>query len=443
MAGRSRLVALLAVASLLAVPALVLRVFCVGRSCDEAAQAEARVPFCSLPEDTRARVAAGFREGRSPEVLAVAGPLSLRGGSAFGPGGPRPIWPSTSGEADAARVPLGFSGPGVQAGATLQSGATLDSLAPSIAGAIGLERPHPEVRSGRPLDAIDGASARLVVEVVLKGIGSIDVERSPGAWPDLEKLLADGTFTMDADAGSLPLDPAAILATIGTGARPAQHGITGTNLRDDEGRLVRAWGPGAPVSVVATLADDLDEERSGEPKIGLVAPDPSDRGLIGGHWYVDVDRDDVTIGQRRAARTVRALLKRGYGRDAVPDLIAIVLDGSAEAMNAELGAIDAAISRDPRPPLVIVTATGSATPPAGERLDHRLVASWVERGFATGERIVEATTPGGLFLDQRILAREEISEDSVIDRIARMDHSGRRVFADVFPAIAVSFARYC
>ncbi len=441
MVGRSRLVALLAVASLLAVPALVLRVFCVGHSCDEAAQADAQVPFCSLPQDTRERIAAGFREGRSPDVLGVTGPLSLRGGSAFGNEGPRPAWPSTSGEADAARVPLGFSGPGVQAGAALPRGATLDSVAPSIAGAIGLERPHPEVRSGQPLDAIEGTSARVVLEVVLKGIGSVDVERSPGAWPNLEKLLEEGASTMDADAGSLPLDPAAVLTTIGTGARPTQHGITGTNLRDDEGRLVRAWGPGAPVSVVATLADDLDEERDGEAKIGLVAPDPSDRGLIGGHWYVDVDRDDVTIGREHAARTVRALLRRGYGGDAVPDLIAIVLDGSAAAMNAELGAIGAALADGPKP-LAVVTATGSTTP-AGPRLDHRLAASWVERGFASGGRIVEATTPGGLFLDQRLLAREEISEDAVIDRMARMNPSGQKVFADVFPAIAVSFARYC
>ncbi|MDQ5874302.1 MAG: hypothetical protein M3526_02840, partial [Actinomycetota bacterium] len=97
----------------------------------------------------------------------------------------------------------------------------------------------------------------------------------------------------------------------------------------------------------------------------------------------------------------------------------------------------------PKSRLVAVTATGSTAPPAGERLDHRLVTSWVERAFAPGERIVEATTPGGLFLDQRLLGREEIPEDAVIDRMARMDHSGRRVFDDVFPAIAVSFARYC
>ena len=195
--------------------------------------------------------------------------------------------------------------------------------------------------------------------------------------------------------------------------------------------------------MVATLADDLDEELGEEPRIGLVADDPSDRGLVGGNWYVDVDRDDIAIGRANAARTVRSFLKRGYGRDAIPDLIAVVLEGSNEAMDAELGAIRAAVSKGSRPPLVVVTATGSTARPVADVLDHRVVTGWVERGFSPGDPIVEAATPGGLFLDQQVLAREEISEDAVIERLGRLDHGGQRVFADVFPAIAVSFARYC
>ena len=33
--------------------------------------------------------------------------------------------------------------------------------------------------------------------------------------------------------------------------------------------------------------------------------------------------------------------------------------------------------------------------------------------------------------------------DEVMERMVAMDRSGSEVFADVFPAIAVSFARYC
>ena len=436
MAGRSRLVVLLAVTALLALPALALRAFCVGHSCDAPAR-EARVPFCSLQADARDRIASGFREGRSPDVLAVADQTPVRGGTAFSRKEGAPLWPSASDDFAGSRIPLVLSGPGVGTGIPVPRGATLDSIAPSIARAIGLERPHPEVRSGRALDAAGPASADLVIEVVLKGIGSPDVQR--GSWPHLERLMGTGASTLDADAGSLPLDPAAILTTIGAGALPFQHGITGTSLRDDEGRLVRAWGRGAPPSVVATLPDDLDEKTNGEAKIGLVANDRADRGLIGGDWYVDVDRDDVMIRRRGSARAVRMLLNRGYGRDEVPDLIAVTLQGSSAGMDAELGRIVAMVG-GPRSPLIVVTGTGSTATPA-EGLTDRSVASWVERGFR--DPVIEATSPGGLFLDQKVLAREAITEDEVIERMDALERSGREVFADVFPAIAVSFARYC
>ena len=441
MAGRSRLVLLLAVTSLLALPALALRAFCVGHSCDAPARAEARIPFCSLQAEARDRIAMGFREGRSPDVLAVAGVTPVRGGSAFSPGEPAPRWPSASDDFAGSRVPLVLSGPGVREGVSIPRGTPLDTIAPSIARAIGLERAHPEVRSGRALDALRPASADLVIEVVLKGIGSSDVERGP--WSNLERLLGEGASTMDADAGSLPLDPTAILTTIGTGALPFQHGVTGTSLRDDEGRLVRAWGRGAPPSVVATLPDDLDEEANGEAKIGLVASDPADRGLIGGNWYVDVDRDDVLIRRRGAARAVRSLLNRGYGRDEVPDFIAVTLQGARAVMDAELGTIAKMVGSGRRGPLIVVTGTGSIATPREDGLTGRAVTAWVDRGFSPGAPVVEAATPGGLFLDQNILAREAISEDEVMERLAAMDRSGSEVFADVFPAIAVSFARYC
>lgn len=437
MAGRSRLVVLLAVTAVLALPALALRAFCVGHSCDAPAR-EARIPFCSLQAEARDRIASGFREGRSPDVLAVSGPTPVRGGTAFSRGEPAPRWPSVSDDFTGTRVPLVLSGAGVREGASVPRGTPLDAIAPSIALAIGFERPHPEVRSGRALDAAGTASAYLVIEVVLKGIGSSDVER--GSWPHLERLMAEGASTLDADPGSSPLDPAAILTTIGTGALPFQHGITGTSLRDDEGRLVRAWGRGAPPSVVATLTDDLDEDANGEAKIGLVASDPADRGLIGGDWYVDVDRDDVLIRRRGAARAVRTLLNRGYGRDEVPDLIAVALQGSRTDMDAGLGKIAGMVGAQ-RSTLIVVTGTGSAAAPAAEGLTGRAVDAWVERGF--GDPVVEATTPGGLFLDQKVLAREAVTEDEVMERMAALERSGSEVFADVFPAIAVSFARYC
>jgi hypothetical protein len=194
---------------------------------------------------------------------------------------------------------------------------------------------------------------------------------------------------------------------------------------------------------VATLPDDLDEETNGDAKIGLVASDPADRGLIGGDWYVDVDSDDILIRQRGAARAVRSLLDDGYGRDEVADVIAVTLQGAPAVMDAELGAIAKVVGRSERAPLIVVTATGSTASSPEDGLTGRAVTAWVDRAFSPGAPVVEAATPGGLFLDQSVLARESITEDEVMGRLAAMARSGREVFADVFPAIAVSFARYC
>src|SRR5918997_165446 len=97
-----RLWTLVLSAALVALPAVVLRGLCVGRSCERTARAQARVPFCSLPEGTRAALERGFRAGRSPDVLAVAR-VPLRGA---------PAWPRADGAG--ATVPVVFSGTGVR-----------------------------------------------------------------------------------------------------------------------------------------------------------------------------------------------------------------------------------------------------------------------------------------------------------------------------------------
>jgi hypothetical protein len=58
--------------------------------------------------------------------------------------------------------------------------------------------------------------------------------------------------------------------------------------------------------------------------------------------------------------------------------------------------------------------------------------------------VVEATTPGGLFLDQDVLASSGLSEDPVIEHLRELRApDGGPLLADVFPQVAVTFARYC
>ena len=175
----------------------------------------------------------------------------------------------------------------------------------------------------------------------------------------LRSLLHHGTGTLNGTTGSLPLDPVATLTTIGTGGLPLQHGITGSYVRNDDGDVVRAWGDGAPLSVIATLPDDLDEKTGQRAMIGLVATDETDRGLIGGNWYPNHDRDPVTVANGSGSVTAASeILAQGFGRDQIPDVLGVVLSGAD---------IDARIgwTRRPRAPsiqgivLVVVAGTGA------------------------------------------------------------------------------------
>lgn len=436
-----RMLGLLVFLAVLGLPAFALRVLCVGHSCDEPISATASVPFCSLPGGLRSAIEAGFREDRSPDVLAVTTrDASVGGGDAFGRRDPQPQWPST--DPVDRTVPLAFGGAGLSQ-ATLPAGTGLDDVAPTVAALMGIERPHPEVRTGRALAAVGAGDAPLVVEIVWKGVGSAELTDGPEAWPHLASVLEESVSTLDAEVPSLPLDPAATLATIGTGGLPSQHGITGTLVRNDEGRVVDAWGPGAPVSVIAALGDDLDELTSQGARIGLIAADPTDRGLVGKDWYTTSDRDDVMT--RPAAgvdRAVATLLADGYGADEVPDLLAVTLEGSLREMDRATERILTILEHDAPRAAFVVTATGS--PVTFADLRGREVADQVDSILSLRRGVVEAAAPGGLYLDQKVIAEQELTEDEILGAFGRVtDTASIPVFDQVFPAIAVSFGRYC
>jgi len=187
----------MAAAALVALPATVLAGLCLGNACKRVDRAQGRVPFCSLPAELRSRVASGFRDARSPHILAVAGrtPISDARGA----------WPSLD-DAPGESVPLVFAGTGVAAAAEVPGGTTLDAVAPTLAEIIGLRRPHPGVRSGEAVPGLaSGEAPRLVVLVAWKDVSSGRLERRPKVWPVLRGLMEDGAATLEADPGSLPL----------------------------------------------------------------------------------------------------------------------------------------------------------------------------------------------------------------------------------------------
>jgi hypothetical protein len=447
------MMALLLAIGVIGLPAVLLRFLCVGHSCDEEVAAASEVPFCSLKPAPRSRIGAGFREGRSPEVLAVAQRADIAGGTGFAREA-SPAWPSS--DLGAARVPLVFAGEGVIRTA-IPEGTTLTSVAPTLAALIDFERPFPEVRSGEAIEGVAGdVSPRLLLQVILKGVGSDDLEARPDAWPFLHDLIDEGAATMDADTGSLPLDPAAVISTVGTGGTPSQHGITGEFVRTGEGRLVRAFSDEADSPVIATLADDLDEQLGQRPLIGLVGDAATDRGAIGGAWYGSPsDTDEVIIDRRDQVRSAVQMLSRAsverrqagrvggsaFGADDVPDLMSVVMDGDIERLDRNLKRIVAA-AEEASDGSVALVVTGTGARPS---TDKTVMGTEIARDLddALGEQVIEAAVPGGLFLDQSALTELELSEDVVINELERLRGPEGVLFEDVFPAIAVTFSRYC
>jgi hypothetical protein len=380
----------------------------------------------------------------------VTGQVPVVGGTrGSSPTGVVTVWPSLHARSSTA-VPIVFWGPDLHGRTSLPPGTGLDAIAPTVAVNLGFDRPHPEVHVGKAVgDVLTPPVPRLVLEVGWKGIGTPDLERSRGRWPNLQRFMSGGAGTLDGTTGSVPLDPAATLTTIGTGGLPSQHGITGSLVRNGEGRVVPAWSPTAPESVIATLADDYDQLMGERPLVGLVATDPSDRGIVGDGWYVSHDRDPVRFERRSGAQlhAVRALLSMGFGRDDVPDILAVVMQGPLQDMDRELGRVIALADRaSGRSLLVVVAGTGeaAASAPGSTAVSGAALAHEVDARTGLSEPIVQAAVPGGLFLDDAALARQGVTGQVAEQALESVPSpAGGPLIPQAFQGFAVSFARYC
>jgi hypothetical protein len=368
-------------------------------------------------------------------VLGVAGETPIR--DETGP------WPSIE-ALEPEPLPLVLAGSGVSAEAEIPTGTRLDAVAPTLAEIMGLRRPHPGVRSGEAIpDVASGERPRLIVIVALKGISSADLERRPDAWPTLMGLIRNGAATMQATAGSLPEEPTAALSTVGTGALPRDHGVTGRLLLNDEGNMAEAWTAEAPFSIVAALGDDLDEVHDQESEVGLVGNGPADRGLIGRDWYVEHDRDDVVFARtpELVASAADRLLASGYGADPSPDLLGIAMEGPLSQLDSSLGTVLSAADAASGSSFVVAVTGTAGGGGAGGTTAAEIEA---ELGDEIDADVVEGAGSGGFFLDQDELTDAGLTDDRIVAALRGLKTlSGEPMLADVFPAIAVTFARYC
>ena len=430
---------LLGVCALIALPAGVLRATCMGKTCNQNQTVHARVPFCPLPAELRTLISNGFYAGRSPDVLGV-GAMPVTGGSAGGGGASTP-WPATEPSPDV-RVPLAFLGTGVDPNVALPDQLTLDRIAPTLTEILGVRWKFPKVHGGLSITGLaNGERPRLVLEVVWTGGGTPELEADPAASAAWRKLTAHGgVSSMNATTGSLPLDPTATLTTIGAGGLPSQHGITGALIRDEDSNIVTPWSQGATTAVIAALPDDL-VQRHPDTKVGAVLPARTDQGIVGGTWWETGDVADVTLAWHDPGSAVDTMLADGYGADATPDVLAVVVGGPASAFAHALRTIVPTVRAAVPATTVVVTATGARSPEG--TLSGADVAQHVDANVRSSSPIVEAAVPGGLFLDQDVLAADGLSSGAVVGPMLGMTDRGRKVFADAFPGFAVSFARYC
>jgi hypothetical protein len=438
-----RLLSVLLAGSLIGVPAVALRFACVGKSCPAAAAPAPPVPFCPLPAELKSEIAAGFVDGRSPDVMGVPS----RGGAVIGGTDPVPArlaWPAATPAPDTS-VPIVFEGAGVHAG-PLPAGTGLDQIAPTLASIMGFQRAHPDIRAGSAVPGV-GRSAHpaLVLIVAWAGIGSADLAGHLRQTPWLQGALRSGAGALRGVTGSVPTDPAATLTTMGTGGLPRQHGITGSFMRSN-GAVLPAWGTGAPRSIIATLADDWSQSQPGA-SIGLVAPTIADRGLIGGNWYVGHGPVDLRIGSDPFA-TERALLHQGYGTDATTDILGIVLDGPVPQMDAETAAlVNTASVATGGSVTVAMAGTGSLGPAP-------TAASPVPRtGTDVGSKIdaaigapglVAGVAGGGVFLNNQVMGAHGLSTANISEAMSALRGTdGAPLFDSTFPGFAVQFGKYC
>ena len=164
------------------------------------------------------------------------------------------------------RIPLVVYAPGIIEPSDSAERVSLANLAPTTAGLIGYQD-WPEDREGRALPGLrtTGARPKVVVTFVIDGGGWNALQRWEGRWPHLASLMREGANYRNAIVGSFPAVTACAHATIGTGAFPRQHGITGHNIRDGAGprKAYRTIGQADPSDILMPTLADLWHEDTG------------------------------------------------------------------------------------------------------------------------------------------------------------------------------------
>jgi len=230
----------------------------------------------------------GFYAPRSGELQLVVWPYN----SANYPPESRSLVPDDPRSSHAApwlyleRVPLVAYGPGRIMPGAFDERVTLADLAPTTAGMIGAS--GFEAPDGHVLPGISQSAAtrpKVVVTFVIDGGGWNTLTEWPDRWPNLKGLMAQGANYRNAIMGSFPAVTACAHTTIGTGAFPATHGVSGHFIRSPDDRVEKAYGEDgeADTSVIEepTLAEYYAELTGGQSWVGEIGYQIWHLGMMG------------------------------------------------------------------------------------------------------------------------------------------------------------------
>jgi len=197
------------------------------------------------------------------------------------------------------RVPLVVHAPGRVAPSDSTERVTLADIAPTIAQQIGLEG-WPNDRAGTTLSSIQPADTppKIVVTFVIDGGGWNVLNQWPDRWPNLKRLMGSGANYRNAIVGSFPAVTACAHATIGTGAYPNQHGVTGHNIRDGK-KVRKVYGEAGRANpgdiLIPTLADLWSEATDDGAWVGQIGYQVWHMGMIG-YGGRSRSADDLPVG---------------------------------------------------------------------------------------------------------------------------------------------------
>ena len=199
------------------------------------------------------------------------------------------------------RVPLVFYGPGFirsQGSLSTDREVTLADLTPTYAEL--LDTPSPS-DVGAPIDEVLVPEAsrprppKLILTVVWDGGGSNVLDAWPDAWPNLARMMAEGSSVEDVAVGSSPSVTPAVHSTMGTGAFPKQHGVVGIPIRVD-GAIKAAFPNKTPSNLLLpSLADLYDPTTGNRAKVGMLAFKSWHLGMIGHGAYRPGGDKDIAV----------------------------------------------------------------------------------------------------------------------------------------------------